>query len=136
MLSWRYSGVWRNDSPSGWPGGKGGGVIQGTASEAVLVAMLAAKNRHVASMVASGCSRSEATGKLVAYTSDQAHSCVQKACMVGVWIPLHIPGYPVATTPLICFPRRSLALSLRTSALCPQTHPLPGLSPRLCWRRP
>jgi aromatic-L-amino-acid decarboxylase len=49
----------------------GGGVIQGTASEAALVAMLAARAR----------AGSGATG-LTAYTSTQAHSSIVKAAMV------------------------------------------------------
>ncbi len=57
----------------------GGGVLQDTASSASLCAMLAAReratnyrsNRH-------GCD-----GKLVAYTSDQAHSSIEKAAMVA-----------------------------------------------------
>jgi aromatic-L-amino-acid/L-tryptophan decarboxylase len=57
----------------------GGGVIQDTASSASLCAMLAAReratnyrsNRH-------GCD-----GKLVAYTSNQAHSSLEKAAMVA-----------------------------------------------------
>ena len=63
--------------------GKGGGVIQGTASEAVLVALLAARKRAVEkAVIEKGLSESEAMGKLVAYTSDQAHSCVDKASQV------------------------------------------------------
>ncbi len=57
----------------------GGGVIQDTASSSSLCAMLAARervtnyttNRH-------GC-----TGGLVAYTSNQAHSSLEKAAMVS-----------------------------------------------------
>jgi aromatic-L-amino-acid decarboxylase len=57
----------------------GGGVIQDTASSASLCAMLAAReratnyhsNRH-------GCN-----GRLVAYTSNQAHSSIEKAAMVA-----------------------------------------------------
>jgi aromatic-L-amino-acid/L-tryptophan decarboxylase len=53
-------------------GGEGGGVIQGTASEATLVAMLAARKR------AEG-----GAGDLVAYASTQAHSSVMKAAMIA-----------------------------------------------------
>jgi aromatic-L-amino-acid decarboxylase len=64
--------------------GKGGGVIQGTASEAVLVVMLAARNRALkqVSSAAQGMSEAEALSKLVVYSSDQTHSCVIKACQV------------------------------------------------------
>ncbi len=57
----------------------GGGVIQDTASSATLCAMLAARERatgyrsnHI------GCD-----GKLVAYTSNQAHSSIEKAAMIA-----------------------------------------------------
>ncbi|KAH9568469.1 hypothetical protein CY35_03G078500 [Sphagnum magellanicum] len=65
--------------------GKGGGVIQGTASEAVLVVMLAARNRALkqVSSAAQGMSEAEALSKLVVYSSDQTHSCVIKACQVA-----------------------------------------------------
>lgn len=56
--------------------GAGGGVIQGSSSEAVLVAMLAAKARAMRG-------RPAADGlKLVAYGSDQTHSCFKKATMI------------------------------------------------------
>jgi len=51
--------------------GNGGGVIQGTASEATLVAMIAARHR----------AGRDATG-LVAYASTQAHSSVLRAAMI------------------------------------------------------
>ena len=57
----------------------GGGVIQDTASSAVLAAVLAARERatHFASNVAGG------DGRLVAYTSSQAHSSVEKAVKIA-----------------------------------------------------
>lgn len=55
----------------------GGGVIQGTASEACLVAMLAARGRMLRQRPGTP------TSALVAYTTDQAHSCVKKACMIA-----------------------------------------------------
>uniref|UniRef100_A0A8C7HMS3 Aromatic-L-amino-acid decarboxylase n=1 Tax=Oncorhynchus kisutch TaxID=8019 RepID=A0A8C7HMS3_ONCKI len=53
--------------------GQGGGVIQGTASEATLVALLAARSRAVRMILASDPQRPETgiTSKLVAYSSDQ-----------------------------------------------------------------
>eukprot|EP00208_Stichococcus_sp_RCC1054_P005457 CAMPEP_0206146194 /NCGR_PEP_ID=MMETSP1473-20131121/29683_1 /ASSEMBLY_ACC=CAM_ASM_001109 /TAXON_ID=1461547 /ORGANISM="Stichococcus sp, Strain RCC1054" /LENGTH=524 /DNA_ID=CAMNT_0053542663 /DNA_START=1063 /DNA_END=2637 /DNA_ORIENTATION=+ len=57
----------------------GGGVIQGTASEAEVVVLLAARARTLAQ---AGHSQ-EDQGRLVVYTSDQAHSSVQKACMIS-----------------------------------------------------
>src|SRR5712671_4442625 len=58
--------------------GKGGGVIQDTASSAALCALLAARER------ASGFRINEegADGRLVAYASSQAHSSIEKA--VGI----------------------------------------------------
>ncbi len=53
---------------------KGGGCIQGTASEAVVAAMVAARRR---------CTRRGGDrSKVTVYTSDQAHSSVVKAAMV------------------------------------------------------
>lgn len=56
--------------------GQGGGVIQGTASEAVLVALLAARDQVLRRV------GKDATGRLVVYCSDQTHSALQKACKV------------------------------------------------------
>ncbi len=53
--------------------GTGGGVIQGTSSEAVLVALLAAKARAM-----EGRPAEDAT-KLVAYSSDQVGACARPA---------------------------------------------------------
>ncbi|MCC6425811.1 MAG: aspartate aminotransferase family protein [Phycisphaerales bacterium] len=55
------------------PAQRGGGVIQGTASEAALVAMIAAKRRVGA--------RARGT-QLVAYASEQAHSSILKAGII------------------------------------------------------
>ncbi len=57
----------------------GGGVIQDTASSATLCAMLAARER--ATNYTSNLQG--LTGKLVAYTSTQAHSSVEKAAMIA-----------------------------------------------------
>jgi aromatic-L-amino-acid decarboxylase len=59
--------------------GAGGGVIQGTASEATLCAVLAARERATEGRV----NRSGADGRLVAYTSGQAHSSVEKALRIA-----------------------------------------------------
>jgi aromatic-L-amino-acid decarboxylase len=57
----------------------GGGVIQDTASSATLCAMIAARERSTAYQSNhTGCD-----GKLVAYTSTQAHSSIEKAAMVS-----------------------------------------------------
>ncbi len=58
---------------------KGGGVIQDTASSASLCALLAARER--ATNFASN--RRGCDGKLVAYTSTQAHSSIEKAVQIA-----------------------------------------------------
>uniref|UniRef100_J3MKD2 Tyrosine decarboxylase n=1 Tax=Oryza brachyantha TaxID=4533 RepID=J3MKD2_ORYBR len=55
----------------------GGGVIQGTASEAVLVALLAARDRTLKKH------GKQSLEKLVVYVSDQTHSALQKACQIA-----------------------------------------------------
>ncbi|KAL3715455.1 hypothetical protein ACJRO7_007226 [Eucalyptus globulus] len=57
--------------------GPGGGVIQGTASEAVLVVLLAARDKFLSRIGKSSLN------KLVVYSSDQTHSALQKACQIG-----------------------------------------------------
>uniref|UniRef100_A0A7N0V8K7 Tyrosine decarboxylase n=2 Tax=Kalanchoe fedtschenkoi TaxID=63787 RepID=A0A7N0V8K7_KALFE len=57
--------------------GQGGGVIQGTASEAVLVVLLAARDIFLRKL---GKGFLE---KLVVYASDQTHSALQKACQIA-----------------------------------------------------
>jgi aromatic-L-amino-acid decarboxylase len=58
---------------------RGGGVIQDTASSATLCALLAARERATGlASNESGCD-----GRLVAYTSDQAHSSVEKAVKIA-----------------------------------------------------
>lgn len=59
--------------------GSGGGVIQDTASSASLCAMLAARERSTNYLTnQQGCK-----GSLVAYTSSQAHSSLEKAAMIA-----------------------------------------------------
>ncbi len=62
------SPAFRSDAP----GGMGGGVIQGTASEATLVSMLAARSRHDVPLA-----------KLRVYASEQTHSSAVKAAMIA-----------------------------------------------------
>ncbi|KAL9251339.1 hypothetical protein AKJ16_DCAP02391 [Drosera capensis] len=57
--------------------GKGGGVIQGTASEAVLVVLLAARDKALKK------AGKHSLEKLVVYVSDQAHSSMKKACQIA-----------------------------------------------------
>ncbi|XP_062514933.1 aromatic-L-amino-acid decarboxylase-like [Corticium candelabrum] len=64
---------------------QGGGVIQGTASEATLVAMLAARHEAVKKLQSEipELKDHEAQGKLIAYGSDQAHSSYDKAAIIA-----------------------------------------------------
>ncbi len=57
----------------------GGGVIQDTASSATLCALLAARERATSYQ----SNRTGCDGKLVAYTSTQAHSSIEKAAMIA-----------------------------------------------------
>lgn len=64
--------------------GKGGGVIQGTASEATLVTLLAARNKVLAGLGSSpNEARESGMTKLVAYASNQSHSSVERAGLLG-----------------------------------------------------
>ncbi|KAJ2460968.1 hypothetical protein GGF42_000499 [Coemansia sp. RSA 2424] len=79
-LDKRYMGI-KDDGTEG----AGGGVIQGTASEAHIVVMIAAREMALARLRAQGASDEEADQKrykLVAYFSDQTHSAGQKAANV------------------------------------------------------
>jgi len=57
----------------------GGGVIQHTASDATLCALLAARER----VTGGQANKTGGNGKLIAYTSSQAHSSIEKACMIA-----------------------------------------------------
>nr|XP_033786392.1 aromatic-L-amino-acid decarboxylase isoform X1 [Geotrypetes seraphini] len=65
--------------------GEGGGVIQGSASEATLVALLAARMKTIKRLQSENPELTEASilSKLVAYSSDQAHSSVERAGLIG-----------------------------------------------------
>jgi len=67
-------------------GSKGGGVIQSSASECVLDCLLAARTQAIRTLkVKYGDEFEEAAllSKLMAYCSKEAHSCVEKAAMIG-----------------------------------------------------
>lgn len=68
------------------PGGSGGGVIQTTASEATLVCLLAARTRAIRDVQENDPDllATEINSRLVAYCSDQAHSSVEKAGLIGL----------------------------------------------------
>jgi aromatic-L-amino-acid decarboxylase len=59
--------------------GAGGGVIQGTASEATLCAILAARER----ITEGRANRSGTAGRLVAYASGHAHSSIEKGLRIA-----------------------------------------------------
>nr|QHN70667.1 dopa decarboxylase-like [Limenitis arthemis astyanax] len=65
--------------------GPGGGIIQGSASEATLVALLAAKDKMIRKLkqIDPDLNEDVAKAKLVAYTSDQCNSSVEKAGVLG-----------------------------------------------------
>jgi len=67
-------------------GSEGGGVIQSSASECILDALLAARANAVKRLRSVYGEEVEDTfilSKLVAYCSKEAHSCVEKASMIG-----------------------------------------------------
>ncbi|RVE45150.1 hypothetical protein evm_010173 [Chilo suppressalis] len=66
-------------------GGEGGGVIQGTASEATLVALLGAKARTIQRVKEQHPDWTDAQilSKLVGYCNKQAHSSVERAGLLG-----------------------------------------------------
>ncbi|CAB0002185.1 unnamed protein product [Nesidiocoris tenuis] len=65
--------------------GPGGGIIQGSGSEGILVALLTAKEKTVRQIKPLHPNIDEGTvkAKLVAYFSDQSNSAVEKACLLG-----------------------------------------------------
>ncbi|XP_055387862.1 histidine decarboxylase isoform X2 [Condylostylus longicornis] len=65
---------------------KGGGVIQTTASEATLVCLLAGRTQAIKKFheQTPGHQDAEINARLVAYCSDQAHSSVEKAALIGL----------------------------------------------------
>ncbi|KAL5011602.1 hypothetical protein ScPMuIL_010153 [Solemya velum] len=67
-------------------GGTGGGVIQSTASEATVVAMLSARTMFIRKMKEDNPEQEDTAilSKLVAYCSDQAHSSVERAGQISM----------------------------------------------------
>ena len=65
-------------------GSKGGGVIQGSASECILVTMLAARTHTIRILKEQDPSMEDSSflPRLVAYCSTESHSCVEKAAMI------------------------------------------------------
>ncbi|XP_018332420.1 tyrosine decarboxylase-like [Agrilus planipennis] len=73
-----------SDFISSNPGSKGGGVIQGSASECVLVSMLSARNEAIKHLKSKNPDIEDSAflPKLVAYCSKESHSCVEKTAMI------------------------------------------------------
>lgn len=65
--------------------GPGGGVLQGSASESTLICLLSAKEKKVQEIMALRPDLTEADirGRLVAYSSDQSNSSVEKSGLLG-----------------------------------------------------
>lgn len=65
--------------------GRGGGLLQGSASESMLVAILAAREQAVERLKIEhpNMSESDIRGKLVMYSSDQGNSCVEKTSLLA-----------------------------------------------------
>lgn len=76
-------------------GSQGGGVIQTTASEATLVCLLAGRTQAIQRFHerTPGLKDAEINAKLVAYCSDQAHSSVEKAALIGKYKFTYIHTY-------------------------------------------
>ncbi|XP_018322462.1 histidine decarboxylase [Agrilus planipennis] len=64
----------------------GGGVIQTTASESTLVCLLAGRTKAIRKYqkLYPECEAADINSRLVAYCSDQAHSSVEKAALIGL----------------------------------------------------
>ncbi|KAK1260738.1 Aromatic-L-amino-acid decarboxylase [Acorus gramineus] len=70
--------------------GSGGGVLQGTTSEAILCTLVAARERAIEK------SSSVTIQKLVVYGSDQTHSTFAKACKIAGISPSNIRTVPTS----------------------------------------
>jgi aromatic-L-amino-acid/L-tryptophan decarboxylase len=77
VLDWMAKAICLD--PSYFSSGEGGAVIQGSASESVLVALIAARQR----MVDLKRDEIDIYTKLIAYGSTQTHSCTKKAALVA-----------------------------------------------------
>ncbi|KAL5281288.1 DDC family protein [Megaselia abdita] len=85
MLDWLGKMIGLPEEFLACSGGKGGGVIQGTASEATLVALLGAKAKKLQQVKAEHPDWDDSViiPKLVGYCSKQAHSSVERAGLLG-----------------------------------------------------
>uniref|UniRef100_A0A0A1XD97 Alpha-methyldopa hypersensitive protein n=1 Tax=Zeugodacus cucurbitae TaxID=28588 RepID=A0A0A1XD97_ZEUCU len=71
--------------------GPGGGIIQGSASESVLIAVMVAREQAVRRFKAAQpeLSEGEIRARLVGYSSDQSNCCIEKAGILGA-LPLRL----------------------------------------------
>ncbi|KAM9308236.1 aromatic-L-amino-acid decarboxylase [Gastrophryne carolinensis] len=85
MLDWLGKMLGLPDQFIAGGNGEGGGVIQGTASEATLMALLAARTKILRRVQKENPDLSEAEiiSRMVAYSSDQAHSSVERAGLIS-----------------------------------------------------
>uniref|UniRef100_A0A023F2F5 Putative aromatic-l-amino-acid/l-histidine decarboxylase n=1 Tax=Triatoma infestans TaxID=30076 RepID=A0A023F2F5_TRIIF len=83
VLDWLAKALALPESYLNSSDGPGGGIIQGSASEATLVALLVAKEKTVEHVKKNDPERREADikGRLVAYASDQSNSSVEKSSL-------------------------------------------------------
>ncbi|XP_016465650.1 tryptophan decarboxylase TDC1-like [Nicotiana tabacum] len=70
--------------------GTGGGVLQGTTSEAILCTLIAARDQKLETLGVHNI------GKLVVYGSDQTHSTYTKACKLAGIFPCNIRAIPTS----------------------------------------
>jgi aromatic-L-amino-acid decarboxylase len=95
---------------------EGGAVIQPTATESVIVAVLAAKHRtSLQQGPVSSPAYAQAAAKLVVYFSEQAHFCVEKAAkVVGIPHLRKVPAPLSSRTKNYCLDVHALADMLRS----------------------
>lgn len=91
MMDWLGKFLGLPDSFLKSSGGTGGGVIQGAASEAILVAVLTAREQAVHRLQKKypELTENEIRGKLVAYSSDQSNSAIEKAGILAA-VPMKL----------------------------------------------
>ncbi|KNG45765.1 aromatic-l-amino-acid decarboxylase [Stemphylium lycopersici] len=106
--------------------GQGGGIIQGTASEVVLTALVAARERIIRRKLGSmpeGEDRIDAAadmrGKLVALGSEHAHSSTQKAAIIAGTRYRSVPGSAEANYSVTAASLRSTIEACRQKGLEP-----------------
>lgn len=71
--------------------GKGGGILQGSASECVLVAILASREHNLKRLQSlyPEMTSAEIRGRMIGYSSDQSNSAIEKSGMLGA-VPIRL----------------------------------------------